>query len=113
MANPSIPIVGARMLPLVPSSTNKKPMMGPVHEKDTSAKVNAIKKMLRRPVVASALLSTALLHFEGKVISNAPKNDAANTTSMRQKRRLNTALVERAFKALAPNIKVMAKPRVT
>ena len=88
-------------------------MIGPVHENDTNAKVKAIKKMLNKPVVASALLSTALLHFEGSVISNAPKKDAANTTNIKQKRILNIALVERAFNALAPNINVMAKPNVT
>ena len=59
------------------------------------------------------MLSTALLHFEGSVISNAPKKEAANTTSMRQKRILNSALVERAFSALAPKMSVMARPSVT
>ena len=58
--------------------------MGPVQEKDTSDKVNAIRKMLSKPLVASALLSTAVLHLEGNVISNAPKKEAANTTSIRQ-----------------------------
>ena len=45
--------------------------------------------------------STAVLHLEGNVISNAPKKEAANTTSIRQKRILNTAFVESAFSALA------------
>ena len=61
--------------------------------------------MLSKPLVASALLSTAVLHLEGNVISNAPKKEAANTTSIRQKRILNTAFVESAFSALAPKIK--------
>ena len=87
--------------------------MGPVQEKDTSDKVNAIRKMLSKPLVASALLSTAVLHLEGNVISNAPKKEAANTTSIRQKRILNTAFVESAFSALAPKISVMASPSVT
>ena len=71
-----------------------------------------MRKMLSRPVVCSALLSTALLHFEGRVISKAPKNEAAKTTSIRQNRILKMALVDKAFKALAPKINVMASPRV-
>lgn len=88
-------------------------MMGPVHENDTSDRVKAIKKMLSSPVVRSALLSTALLHQEGRVSSNAPKNEAANTTSSRKNRMLKTALVDRSFNALAPKSNVMAKPNVT
>ena len=84
-----------------------------MQEKDTSDKVNAIRKMLSKPLVASALLSTAVLHLEGNVISNAPKKEAANTTSIRQKRILNTAFVESAFSALAPKTSVIASPSVT
>jgi hypothetical protein len=112
-AKPNIPTAGATTLPVVDTSTNKNPMIGPVQENDTNDKVNAIKKMLNKPLVCSALLSTALLHLDGRVISKAPKNDAANTTNIKKNKMLNTALVERAFKALAPKIKVMAKPNVT
>ena len=87
--------------------------MGPVQEKDTNDKVNAIRKILSNPLVASALLSTALLHFEGNVNSKAPKKEAANTISIKQNRILNTALVDNAFKALAPNIAVIASPKIT
>ena len=113
MAKPNMPMAGPMMLPEVETSTNKKPMMGPVHEKDTNVNVKAIRKMLRRPVVFSALLSTALLHEAGNVISKAPKNDAANTTNIKKNRILNTALVERAFSALAPKISVTANPKIT
>ena len=113
IANPSIPIAGATTLPVVDTCTSKKPIIGPVQEKDTSESVNAIRKILSSPLVASALLSTALLHLEGSVSSKAPKKEAANTTSIRQKRILNTAFVESAFSALAPKINVMAKPKVT
>ena len=113
IANPSIPIAGATTLPVVDTCTSKKPIIGPVQEKDTSESVNAIRKILSKPLVASALLSTALLHLEGSVSSKAPKKEAANTTSIRQKRILNTAFVESAFNALAPKINVMAKPKVT
>ena len=113
IAKPSIPIAGATTLPVVDTCTSKKPIIGPVQEKDTSESVNAIRKILSKPLVASALLSTALLHLEGSVSSKAPKKEAANTTSIRQKRILNTAFVESAFSALAPKINVMAKPKVT
>jgi len=113
IAKPSIPIAGATTLPVVDTCTNKKPIIGPVQEKDTSESVNAIRKILSKPLVASALLSTALLHLEGSVSSKAPKKEAANTTSIKQKRILNTAFVESAFSALAPKINVMAKPKVT
>ena len=113
IAKPSIPIAGATTLPVVDTCTSKKPIIGPVQEKDTSESVNAIRKILSNPPVASALLSTALLHLEGSVSSKAPKKEAANTTSIRQKRILNTAFVESAFSALAPKINVMAKPKVT
>ena len=112
-AKPNMPMAGATTLPVVDTSTSRNPMMGPVHEKDTNERVKAIRKMLRRPLVCSALLSTALLHFDGRVISNAPKKEAANTTNIKKNRMLNTALVERAFKALAPKMSVMANPSVT
>ena len=113
MAKPSMPMAGATTLPVVETCTSRNPIMGPVQEKDTSDKVNAIRKILSKPLVASALLSTAVLHLEGNVISNAPKKEAANTTSIRQKRILNTAFVESAFSALAPKTSVIASPSVT
>ena len=113
MANPNIPMAGATTLPVVETCTNRKPIIGPVQEKETKESVNAIRKMLIKPPVDSALLSTALLHLEGKVISKAPKKEAAKTINIRQKRMLNTALVDKAFNALAPKIAVMANPKVT
>ena len=87
--------------------------MGPVQEKLTNASVNAIRKILISPVVCSALLSTAVVQLEGRVISNAPKNEMANTTNIRKKKILKMALVERAFSALAPKRSVTAKPKAT
>ena len=65
MAKPNIPMAGAIILPVVETCTSKKPIMGPVQENDTSDSVNAIKKILSKPPVFSALESTALLHLEG------------------------------------------------
>ena len=87
--------------------------IGPVQEKDTNESVKAIRKILSNPVVDSALLSTAFPHFEGSLISNAPKNEAAKITNIRKKRMLKIALVDKAFNALAPKINVIAKPNAT
>ena len=60
MANekPSIPIIGP-IYPPEAASTNKVPTIGPVQEKETSAKVKAIKKIPNKPPLPSA--STLLL----------------------------------------------------
>ena len=88
-------------------------MMGPVQEKLTSTTVNAIKKMLSNPVVLLALLSTAVFHLEGSVISNPPIKEMPKMSSMRKKRMLNTALVAKSLSAEAPKIAVMTRPSVT
>ena len=113
MAKPSIPIAGATTLPVVDTCTSKNPIIGPVQEKDTNERVKAIRKILNNPVVDSALLSTAFPHFDGSLISNAPKNEAAKITSIRKKRILKMALVDKAFNALAPKINVIANPSTT
>ena len=46
MEKPSMPMAGANQLPLVVVSTSSSPMMGAVHEKDTSTRVKAMRKML-------------------------------------------------------------------
>ena len=110
IANPSIPIAGDSMSPLVDTSTSRKPMMGPVHEKLTNVRVNAMRNIPISPPVFSALLSTAVLHDAGSCSSNAPKKDIANTTSIRKKKMLNTALVDNALSALAPKMAVTIRP---
>ena len=87
-------------------------MIGPVQENETNTRVNAINMIDTKPVVDSALASIFDVHEAGKVISNAPKNDTANTTNIKKKMMLKIALVERAFKAEAPKIPVTKRPRV-
>ena len=84
-----------------------------MQENETSTSVKAINKMLINPAVESALASSLVDHDEGKVISNAPKNDTANNTSKPKKIRLKTALVDKLFSALAPKISVIRMPNVT
>ena len=110
MAKPAIPIAGPEIFPIVAASTNNVPIKGPVHEKDTRARVNAIKKILITPVVCSAFPSIAFDHLDGNLISNAPKNEIPNTTSKIKNIMLNTALVANSFNFPAPKIAVIAKP---
>ena len=88
----------------------RSPIIGPVQEKDTSTRVNDIKKILNIPVVESALLSSFVVHEAGRTISNAPKNEMANTTSNRKNIILNIAFVDKSFSALAPKIPVISNP---
>ena len=109
---PNMPTAGPMRLPEVAKSTSRKPTMGPVQEKLTRASVKAIRKMESSPVVAEALLSTALPHLSGRRISNHPKKLSANITNKRQNRMLNTALVAKALSALAPKMAVTTRPSV-
>ncbi|MNL40452.1 hypothetical protein D3C87_1627990 [compost metagenome] len=58
---------------------------------------------------ASILLTNEL----GSVISNAPKNDAAKTTSSRKNKKLKIPFVESALRASEPNKMVMIMPSAT
>ena len=112
-ANPVIPIAGAVILPDAAASTSRVPIMGPVQEKDTNVRVNAIKNILNNPDVESALLSSFVVHDAGRVSSNAPKKETANNTSNAKNIILKTALVAISFKALAPNRIVIMSPKRT
>jgi hypothetical protein len=112
MAKPSIPIAGA-MMDLPAASTSRVPMIGPVQENDTITKVKAINRMLMKPLVLPDLLLRAVDHELGRVISNAPKKDAANTTRTRKKIMFTTAFVLRALSAEAPKMSVTKSPNAT
>ena len=108
---PNIPIIGA-IPPLDAASTSNVPTIGPVHEKDTIARANAINKIPTIPPL-SAWLSTLFAHELGNIISNAPKNEEAKTTNNTKKIILNHTLVDNAFNAPAPKIQVTKKPKIT
>src|SRR5690606_9419426 len=108
---PNIPTNGAKP-PLDAASTNSVPTIGPVHENDTIANANAIKKIPINPP-RSACLSTLFAHEFGNMISNAPKNEDAKTTSITKKIMLNHIFVDRAFNASAPKILVTINPKST
>jgi len=77
----------------VPAS--KEPSIGPVHEKETIAKVKAMKKM---PAVSSPERAFALLAKpDGRVISKYPKKETANTMKMAKKKRFSHTSVEKLF----------------
>ena len=85
-------------------------MIGAVHEKLTSTKVNAIRKIEMMPEVWDALLSMAFVHRDGSTISKAPNSEIPNTNSRRKKNILKKALVEKALSAEAPNNDVTNSP---
>ena len=74
-----------------------EPTMGPVQENDTSTRVRARKNTPPSPLL-SEFLSALLVHFEGRVISNAPKNDAAKTMKMAKNRMLGSQCVASQLK---------------
>ena len=85
-------------------------MMGAVHEKDTRARVKAMRKMDISPVALEALVSTELAHPSGSFISNHPKKDRAKTTSNRKRKMLNMEFVESSLSLLGPKMRVMMMP---
>ena len=109
--NPNIPIIGA-IPPCEAACTNKEPTIGPVHEKDTMAKANAIKKIPTKPL-RSAWASILVLHELGRVISKAPKNEIEKTTKIKKNIMLNKKLLENAFSTSAPKIAVTTVPNNT
>ena len=110
-AKPNIPMAGASQSPEVTVCTSSRPMIGAVHEKLTSTKVNAMRNIDTKPVVFEALVSTLFAQLSGSLISNHPKKLTANTTSSRNRMILKMAFVERAFSVLGPKMAVTPMPR--
>ena len=110
--NPIIPMVGFNTFPPTAACTSRVPIIGPVHENETSDKVKAIKKMPNNPPFSLAV-SALLTQLLGKVISNAPKKEAAKNTKSPKKIRLNHTFVDNAFNESAPNIPVTNEPKIT
>ena len=109
-AKPNIPTAGPMILPDVPISTSRNPIIGPVHEKLTKTRVNAMRKILSKPDVEEAFLSTALFQEDGRVISKPPRKETPNAKSIRKKKMLKMALVDMALSADAPKTAVTASP---
>ena len=90
--NPAMPCVKAHAPPCK-EPTNKVPKIGPVQEKETMAKVMAIKNM--PPILPSPLFESALLAMPlGKDISKNPKNEILKTMNIIKKIIFNHGLVE-------------------
>ena len=81
-------MAGPKRDPFDTASTSKYPIIGPVHEKETKANVNAIKKMPISPPLFD-LESMLLTNREGNVISNAPRNETAKTIIIAKNNKLN------------------------
>ena len=108
---PTIPTIGANP-PLEAPSTNKVPIIGPVHEKETIAKAKAINKIPTNPPL-SAWRSTLFAQEFGNTISKAPKKEDAKKINNKKKIKLNQTLVDKAFKASEPKIAVTKVPKIT
>src|SRR5690606_38790600 len=107
-----MPTAGPSRSPLDAASTTSVPMIGPVQEKDTNAKLKAIKNTPSNPPrsdCASILLTEAL----GKVSSNAPKKKAAKITKNRKNRKLKMPLVYNLLSASDPKVMEMSIPNAT
>ena len=98
---PDMAMVSWRAPPCWPRApTRRVPRIGPVQEKETMARVSAIKKIPPRLLILD-LLSTELVILLGSVISNRPKNDSAKTRNTTAKVIFNQILVEISFRIFA------------
>ena len=77
--------------------TKREPRIGPVQEKETIAKVKAIKKVPTIPPIFDAL-SILLDHECGKVRSKYPKKEIAKKRKITKKNTLSQTFVEMLFK---------------
>ena len=106
--NPNITAVGAANEP-VAAPANALPTRGPVHEKETMAKVAAMKKIPINPP-RSAAWSVLFAQLVGNWISKAPKKLAPNTTNSRNKKTLKNGSVEMTLRMSTPNTAVRSSP---
>lgn len=81
--NPSIPIIGLKPKPRE-ASISTFPNIGPTQDRLTNINVKAMKNEPTNPPF-STLLSVFVVKLLGSVISNRPKNDAANAIKSRKK----------------------------
>ena len=88
---PNITTIGVSKSVLM--ATSEVPIKGPVQEKDTTAKVAAMKNIPLNPF-ESDLASSLFTKELGKVISKAPKNETPKMTSMMKMKILKNPSVE-------------------
>jgi len=77
---PNIPITGLIISPWA-EAIKIEPATGPVQEKETKTKVNAMKKTPMIPPLSDCA-SILLTKLEGKTISNQPRNEIPKKTKM-------------------------------
>ena len=101
------------MLPVVETSTKRKPMIGPVQENDTSDRVNAIRKMLNKPPAFSALTVNCRTPGRRQSDFKSTKERGSKHNQHQEEEDVEGLhFVESEFSALAPNISVIAKPKL-
>ena len=110
--NPAMITAGPSMEPELAACTRDEPMIGPVHEKETNAKVNAMKKIPTSPPL-SDLLSAEFTHLLGIRISNAPRNEKEKTMNTKKKILFIQTLVDNSLSPVGPIIAVIINPNDT
>ena len=95
--------------PPVAAPANAVPTRGPVQEKETMARVAAMKKIPMIPPLSEAL-SALLASAEGKVISKAPKKEIPKITSKAKRKILKIGSVEIVFRTSTPKTAVNRSP---
>jgi hypothetical protein len=108
--NPNIAQKGPDIFPVPAAATRAFPIIGPVHENETTTNANAIKNIPAKPP-RSLCLSILFTNDDGRTISNAPKNEAAKIINNAKIIKLNIALVESVFNAPAPNTNEIPSPK--
>ncbi len=88
------------------------PARGPVQEKETSTRVNAMKNTPIKPPL-SDLASTEFTKPEGNTISNAPRKDIPKKMKITKKSKFGIQCVLRKFAKLAPAKKASIVPKNT
>ena len=82
---------------LASEPASSEPKIGPVQENETIANVSAMKNAPNNPP-ASAFLSILFANPAGRVISNNPKNERANTMKITKNTMFRGTLVEMSFR---------------
>ena len=105
----SIPKIGLICKPLA-DWTNILPTNGPVQEKETSTRVNAIKNTPIRPP-SWDFLSKDVIIFEGMVSSKNPIRESPKRTNSKKKIKFGIQDVASSFADCGPIIKDKKTPR--
>ena len=113
MAKPNIPTAGGEITALGSRLYQQPSDDGTGAGEGDQCQGESHEKEADQSEVLSTLLSILFVHDAGSFSSNAPRKEMAKRKSNEKKMRLNTALVARLFRALAPKMAVITRPSAT